>query len=80
MEDQQTMLDQVLPMMRGVASGCQIKDKAFWPPIFAQALGLPMPCEAVEEVAAFEEEDGPLGMLGLLPRLELSTPLHDVCR
>ena len=75
MEDQQIMLDNVLPMLRGIALGCQIKDKAFWPPNFVQAVCLPMPCEAAEDVTGSEEEDGPLGMLGLLSRSELSHTL-----
>ena len=59
----------VLPMMRGIATGCQIKDKAFWPTSLAQADALPVPSEAAQGVMhPKEEDDGPLDMLGVLPR------------
>lgn len=70
------MLDMVLPMMRGIATGCQIKDKAFWPTSLAQADALPVPSEAAQGVMhPKEEDDGPLDMLGVLPR-SLRSHMH----
>ena len=66
------MLDTVLPMMKTIAIGCQIKDKAFWPTSLAQAAALPVPLEAAEEVTHSEEDNGPLDMLGVLPRSAFS--------
>ncbi|CAL5227225.1 g10146 [Coccomyxa viridis] len=80
LEQQQVMLDMVLPMMRGIATGCQIKDKAFWPTSLAQADALPVPSEAAQGVMhPKEEDDGPLDMLGVLPRSSSGSPSQADC-
>lgn len=72
MEKQQVLLDTVLPVMRGIAIDCQTQNKAFWPTNLAQALAPPVLSETAAEVKALVEENGVLGMLGVLPRSNLS--------
>ena len=72
MEKQQVLLDTVLPVMRGIACGCQTQDKAFWPTSLAQALAPPVLSEPAVKGKPPVEEDGVLGMLGVLPRSDLS--------
>ena len=71
LEKQEAMMSEVMPLMRSIAIGCETENKAFWPLSLAQPAALPLTSGAAEDATAHEEEDGPLGMLGLLPRYNI---------
>ena len=70
LEQQQALVDEVLPLLQGVAWGCQVQDRAFWPQrlsccVHPVSAASPEP----ENVStAPEEDDDALGMLGILDR------------
>ena len=63
-------MDEVLPVLQGVARGCQVQDRAFWP----QKLFCAVPhvsaasTEPREASTVPEDDDEALGMLGVLDR------------
>ena len=70
MEQQQASVDKVLPVLQGVARGCQVQDRAFWP----QRLSCAVPhvsaasTEPKKASTAPEDDEEALGMLGVLGR------------
>ena len=59
-------------MLQGVARGCQVQDRAFWPQRLSCAV-LPVSTAVTEpkKASTAPEEDEALGMLGILDRYAL---------
>lgn len=56
-----------MPVLEGVAKGCQFRDRAFWPQRLSHAV-LPLPAEPIRTMESAEDEDETLGMLGMVDR------------
>ena len=62
-------MDKVLPVLQGVARGCQVQDRAFWPQKLSCAVPhLSAASEPEMASTAPENDDEALGMLGVLDR------------